>query len=183
MEDSCIPHHLCVTGKEDFALQGEGEQTRLIFTDPDLQGLRINQCKNVSLKDVSLCLENQPAVRHNRALLEVTASRDVMIQGIVSQQASGCGVFIDCCTGVKMTDCKIKDAGQHGIRISTVVMDALKIMWLKTPGSWYLHQSFWRDRPGTQAYLHSVQSSKNMSGRLRYHGIQWNRHYSGEQCD
>ena len=121
LEDSCIPHHLCVTGKEDFVLQGEGEQTRLIFTDPDLQGLRIDQCKNVSLKDVSLYLENQPAVRHNRALLEVTASRDVVIQGIVSQQASGCGVFIDCCTGVKMTDCKIKDAGQHGIRISAVV--------------------------------------------------------------
>lgn len=118
---TAVRQHLLIQNCAMLSIIGDGPSSELVFTDPDMQGLKIVSSNGLRIADMRFRLERQPSLRHNRALLDIAALRNIVVDKVRISQSSGPGIYIDCCTGIAIRDSTIIDAGQYGIRLSGVV--------------------------------------------------------------
>ena len=121
-----IRQHLLVANRAKIALRGEGEQTVLLFASQFHQGIRLVNVQNAVLKDLTLQLSRQPQVRTNRALLDLSACGKVTVRNVTCKDSAGPAIQVDASTGIVIEDCRITNAGTHGIRLC-----ASRQVWLQ----------------------------------------------------
>lgn len=114
---TCIRHHLAVEGKRNLHLVGEGTNSVLTFTSFGHEGLRLIGITNGSVRNLVLDAATRSPHRKNRALLDVVASRSMVVEGVVSRHSAGHGLRFDACTDVLLDRCEVSDAGQIGINL------------------------------------------------------------------
>ena len=115
-EWTCVRHHLAIMDRTNVHLQGEGAP-KLIFTDPDAQGLRLIHCDNCSISGITFRLRSQPPLRHDRALLDLSACSGISLDGLELDNSSGPGINVDSSRVVTIEHCRIGQAGTNGIAI------------------------------------------------------------------
>ncbi|GAA2759092.1 right-handed parallel beta-helix repeat-containing protein [Actinopolymorpha rutila] len=116
--DTRIRHHLLVAGRDDLRVEGVGEDSVLVFTSADHQGIRFVDCTRVALAGVRLELRPSTPLRHNRALVELSATRDSVVEHVTAAGSSGPGVLVDSSRSVAVRDSRVQRAGTHGIEIA-----------------------------------------------------------------
>ncbi|HZG76170.1 MAG TPA: right-handed parallel beta-helix repeat-containing protein, partial [Paenibacillus sp.] len=114
---TAIRHHLLIQGRSHIELRGEGESSVLRFRSEDHQGIRLLDASQVKLTDLRLELADPPTQRHNRALLDVSASAGVEIDGVRLVDSGGPGLLVDASTGVAVRNSRVDNAGTAGIEI------------------------------------------------------------------
>jgi len=114
---TAIRHHLLIAGRADVEIRGDGESSVLRFRSEDHQGIRIVDSADVKVSALRLELADPPTQRHNRALLDVSASAGVEIDRVRLVDSGGPGLLVDASTGVAVRDSRVEDAGTAGIEI------------------------------------------------------------------
>ncbi|WP_309119266.1 right-handed parallel beta-helix repeat-containing protein [Paenibacillus sp.] len=114
---TAIRHHLLIAGRADVELRGDGESSVLRFRSEDHQGIRIVDSDNVKVSGLRLELADPPTQRHNRALLDVSASAGIEVERVRLIDSGGPGLLVDASTGVAVRDSRVDNAGTAGIEI------------------------------------------------------------------
>ncbi len=112
-----IRHHLLIADRKNFHLKGEPNQTELVFDDPDAQGIRFVHDEACSIQGLSLRLAQQPVVRHDRSLLDISGCTRIRVENLEAADSGGPGIQIDSSREVIVTNCSSRNAGTHGISI------------------------------------------------------------------
>ena len=115
---SCIRHHLLLQGADNVHIQGAGDSSVLRFGSPDHHGIRLVDVTDCSISGVRLELAEQPPLRHNRALLDVSAARNVVVAQVTTVDSSGPGIRIDASRQVLVTRSTVDNAGTYGIELA-----------------------------------------------------------------
>ncbi len=113
-----IRHHLVLAGRDNIHLEGVGEDSVLVFTSPDHQGLRLVDTENSSIARLRLELATTPPLRHNRALVELSAARNCVVHDVTVVGSSGPGILVDSSRLVAVRGCRIRRAGTHGVEVA-----------------------------------------------------------------
>ena len=112
-----IAHHVLVRGRDNIHFRGDGQQSRLLFTSRDHQGLRLINCTNTSIRDLTFEFTDSLPIRFSRSLLDVSASENVEIADVRALNSCGTGIMVEACRAVNLHDCRVSASGEHGIRI------------------------------------------------------------------
>ncbi|WP_168121236.1 chitobiase/beta-hexosaminidase C-terminal domain-containing protein [Paenibacillus sp. HB172176] len=113
-----IGHHWLIEGRQGIRIEGAGSDSVLQFSSADHQGLRLLNVQNVVLDSLTLELANQPQLRHNRALLDISGSENVEVRNVTINRSGGAGVLIDSSRMVHIHHNHINFAGMSGIEIA-----------------------------------------------------------------
>jgi hypothetical protein len=113
---TCVRDDLAIMDRANVHLHGEGGP-QLIFTDPDAQGLRLIHVQNSSISGIAFRLRTQPPLRHDRALVDLSACDGISLDGLEIDNSSGPGLNVDASRVVTVEHCKIAHAGTNGIGI------------------------------------------------------------------
>jgi hypothetical protein len=119
VDNSRIRHHVLLKGLSNVHVEGSGDSSVLIFGSADHHGIRLLDVQDCSVSGLRLELAEQPVLRHNRALLDVSAARNTVVAGITAVGSSGPGVRVDTSRQILVTGCTVRDAGQHGIELAS----------------------------------------------------------------
>ncbi|SDD63882.1 Polygalacturonase [Paenibacillus sp. UNCCL117] len=114
---TAIRHHLLLSGKSNIHLKGDGAASVLRFTSKDHQGLRLVDMNDAVVSGLQLELEQQPAQRYNRALLDLSGSTGIRVSDVTVRNAAGPGILVDSSTGVALENNRIVHAGTAGIEL------------------------------------------------------------------
>ncbi|HZG86470.1 right-handed parallel beta-helix repeat-containing protein [Paenibacillus sp.] len=114
---TAIRHHLLIQGRSHIELRGDGEGSVLRFRSEDHQGIRLLGANQAKVTGLRLELADPPTQRHNRALLDVSASTGVEIDGVRLVDSGGPGLLVDASTGVAVRNSRVDGAGTAGIEI------------------------------------------------------------------
>jgi hypothetical protein len=126
-----IRHHLVIAGRRNVHIRGEGNQSVLDFGSADHHGIRLLDVENCSVSGLRLELRDQPDIRHNRSLLELSAARDSVVSDVTAVRASGSGIRVDSSRRVRVTGVLVEDAGTFGIELAAcrqVVVDDSRVV-------------------------------------------------------
>jgi hypothetical protein len=113
---TCVRHDLAIVDRSNVHLQGQGGP-QLIFDDPDAQGLRLIHVRDSSISGITFRLRSQPPLRHDRALVDLSACDGVQLDGLEIDNSSGPGINADASREITVEGCKINHAGTNGIAI------------------------------------------------------------------
>ena len=112
-----IRHHLLIADRKNIRIAGARDKTRLTFSSPDHQGIRLLNVSRCWIENLNLELREQPPLRRNRALLELSGCRRVFVDSVTATRSSGPGIDVDASTRVTMQNNVVRHAGTHGIRL------------------------------------------------------------------
>ncbi|UWP83114.1 right-handed parallel beta-helix repeat-containing protein [Dactylosporangium fulvum] len=115
--DTRIPHHFAIAERDNVHLVGVGEHSEIVLSSPDHQGVRIVGGTGCSVSRLRFTLPARPALRHNRALLELSGVKDGSVTDVRLRGASGANLLIDTCTGVLVRGVRTEDANLYGIDV------------------------------------------------------------------
>lgn len=118
MPYTCIRHHLLIAGTSNVHIQGAGSQSVLRFGSADHHGIRLVDVTNCSISAVRLELADQPPLRHNRALVDVSAARNVVVAQVNTAHSSGPGIRIDSSRQMLVTKSTVDSSGSYGIELA-----------------------------------------------------------------
>jgi hypothetical protein len=113
---TCVRHDLAIIDRSNVHLHGQGEP-QLVFDDADAHGLRLIHVRDSEISGITFRLRAQPTLRHNRALLDLSACENVQLEGLEIDDASGPGLNVDSSRLITVERCKIQHAGTNGIAI------------------------------------------------------------------
>jgi hypothetical protein len=113
---TCLRDHLAIIDRTNLHLQGEG-MPQLIFTDADAQGLRLIHVKDSTVSGIAFRLKTQPALRHDRALLDLSACEGVSLDGVETDDSSGPGINLDSSRLITLEHCAVANAGTNGVAV------------------------------------------------------------------
>jgi hypothetical protein len=115
---TCIRHHLAVYDRQNVHIVGAGpDQTELVFTSRDHEGIRLAGLDGGSVRDLALTFTDAPALRFNRSLLDLQAARNIVVQNVKTQRSAGHAIRVDSSTRVLLEDNHIDQANQNGLHI------------------------------------------------------------------
>lgn len=114
---SKIYHHLLLEGRSNIHIVGDGDSSVLQFTSADHFGIRFLNMTDSSIRNVKLGLVNKPFMRHNRALLDISGSHQVVADHVTVAQSGGSGIQVDASTGVAVRNSTVTDSNMSGILI------------------------------------------------------------------
>jgi hypothetical protein len=115
---SRVRHHLLVSGRSNIHVVGAGLDSVLLFTGADHHGLRFVDVTGCSVGKLRLELAQAPALRRNRALLEISAARSTVIADLTAVGSAGTGVRVDSSRGVRVRNVTVLRAGTYGIEVA-----------------------------------------------------------------
>jgi len=128
---TCIRHHLAIYGRRNVHIRGSGDQSVLLFSGADHQGVRFVDAADCSISKVRLELAHQPALRRNRALLEFSGARNCVAAEVTVVRSSGPGIRVDSSRLVRVTGTTVRHAGTYGIELAAarqVFVDGNKVL-------------------------------------------------------
>jgi hypothetical protein len=112
-----IKQHIRILKRKKIRIQGEGPESVLRFDSLEHQGLRFIACENVAVQDLALTTDKSLPLRRNRAFLDFSGCREVLVSGITSQGGNGPAIQLDTTNRAIVRDCTLNNSGQYGIRI------------------------------------------------------------------
>jgi putative cofactor-binding repeat protein len=113
---TCVRHDLAIMDRTNVHLLGKGGP-QLIFTDADAQGLRLIHCDDCSISGITFRLRTQPPLRHDRALIDLSACTGISLEGLEVDDSSGPGINVDSSRVVTIEHCRVGNAGTNGVAI------------------------------------------------------------------
>jgi hypothetical protein len=113
---TCLRDDLAIVDRSNIHLRGDG-MPQLIFTDADAQGLRLIHVKNSPVSGIAFRLRTQPRLRHDRALLDLSACEGVSLDGVETGNSSGPGIDLDASRMITLEHCNVANAGTNGVAI------------------------------------------------------------------
>jgi hypothetical protein len=115
---TCVRHHLLVEGRSNLIIKGAGRESMLKFASADHVGLRLLGCNDILLRDMCLSLATpRPPLRHNRALLDLSACHGATVENVDIDGSAGSGIQVDSSEQVLLTNCGIDGSCTHGVRV------------------------------------------------------------------
>jgi polygalacturonase len=114
---SKIKHHLLLENRTNVHIVGDGDSSVLRFTSADHFGIRLLNLVDSSIRNVKMELANKPFMRHNRALLDITGSHNVVADHVTVTQSGGSGIQVDSSTGVSVQNSTVTDSNMSGVLI------------------------------------------------------------------
>jgi hypothetical protein len=113
-----VRHHLLVAERRNIHVRGVGEKSVLLFGSADHQGLRFVDVADCSVAGLRLELRDQPGIRRNRALLELSAARTCAVADLTVVRSSGPGVRVDSSRLVRVAGVRVREAGTYGVELA-----------------------------------------------------------------
>ncbi|MFF0268272.1 right-handed parallel beta-helix repeat-containing protein [Kribbella sp. NPDC004536] len=117
--DTRIRHHLAIAERPNVHLRGTGSASRLVMTSADHDGIRFLGVRTGSISRLRIELEARPAMRRNRALIDVSGCDGFVVSELEVTGGSGPGVRVDSSTSVLVENVTSTDAGTDGIAVLT----------------------------------------------------------------
>ncbi|WP_157836844.1 right-handed parallel beta-helix repeat-containing protein [Geminisphaera colitermitum] len=96
---------------------GDGNDTRIVFSSRSRQGIRFLDTDGGSIQNMTLRYEGEVSGPRNRAALDVSASRDIVLQNLTITHSSGPGILLDSSDRVAVRDSRISACATEGIRL------------------------------------------------------------------
>ena len=112
-----INHHLLIADKKNIHIIGQGKKTVFVFKNVNSSGIRFINTEDFSLKNIVLKLQRKPVLRHNRALLDISACKNAVIQDLLIYDSAGPGILLDVSDNIVAKNNNIQSSGTYGIYV------------------------------------------------------------------
>ncbi|MFF0341602.1 right-handed parallel beta-helix repeat-containing protein [Kribbella sp. NPDC004875] len=114
-----IRHHLALADRRNVHLQGTGGASRLVMSSAEHDGIRFLGVDHGSISRLRIELEARPAMRRNRALIDVSGCDGFAVCDLEVSGGSGPGVRVDSSRSVLVERVTSTNAGTDGIAVLT----------------------------------------------------------------
>lgn len=115
--DTRIRHHLALADRPNIHLRGAGSSSRLVMTSAEHDGIRFLGIDGGSVSRLHIELEARPAMRRNRALIDISGCDGFVVSELEVTGGSGPGVRVDSSRSVLVEKVTSTNAGTDGIAI------------------------------------------------------------------
>ncbi|MER7273939.1 right-handed parallel beta-helix repeat-containing protein [Dactylosporangium sp. NPDC000244] len=115
--DTRIEHHFAVAERDNVHIAGTGDDTEIVLSSADHQGIRFIGGHGCSVSRLRVTLPQRPQLRHNRALIELSGVKDCSVTDVGLNGASGANLLVDTATGVLVRGVRTENANMYGIDV------------------------------------------------------------------